>query len=125
MNPKRICQDEEPAASHPKRPRTFETASNGSICANHDAYPPLVPGDYTITWICALPLELARSRAMLDKEYPLPPNQAGDDNIYVLGRIDQHNVVMTCLPGQYGTNNAAIVATNLKRSFPSIRATLM
>ncbi len=62
---------------------------------------------------------------MLDEEHPLPPNQAGDDNIYVLGRIDQHNVVMTCLPGQYGTNNAAIVATNLKRSFPSIRATLM
>jgi hypothetical protein len=53
---------------------------------------------------------------MLDEEHPLPPNQAGDDNIYVLGRIDQHNVVMTCLPGHYGTNNAAIVATNLKRS---------
>ena len=62
---------------------------------------------------------------MLDEEHPLPPNQAGDDNTYVLGRIDQHNVVMTCLPGQYGTNNAAIVATNLKRSFPSSRATLM
>ena len=53
------------------------------------------------------------------------PTKAGDDNTYVLGRIDQHNVVMTCLPGQYGMNNAAIVATNLKRSFPSIRATLM
>ncbi|KAK0712465.1 hypothetical protein B0T26DRAFT_779636 [Lasiosphaeria miniovina] len=50
---------------------------------------------------------------------------AGDDNTYVLGRIDQHNVVMACLPGQYGTNNAAIVATNLKRSFPNVRATLM
>ncbi|KAG7284846.1 hypothetical protein NEMBOFW57_009461 [Staphylotrichum longicolle] len=62
---------------------------------------------------------------MLDKEHLRLPNQAGDDNIYVLGRIDQHNVVMACLPGQYGTNNAAIVATNLKRSFQNIRATLM
>ncbi|KAL2140032.1 hypothetical protein VTI28DRAFT_4340 [Corynascus sepedonium] len=62
---------------------------------------------------------------MLDEEHLLPPNQAGDDNTYVLGRIDRHNVVMACLPGEYGTNNAAIVATNLKRSFPNIRATLM
>ncbi len=62
---------------------------------------------------------------MLDEEHPLPPNQPGDDNIYVLGSIGQHNVVITCLLGQYGTNNAAIVATNLKRSFPSIRATLI
>jgi ankyrin repeat protein/nucleoside phosphorylase len=125
MNPKRTYGDEEPSVSLPKRLRTFNTASNGGIYLNRDAYSPLVHGDYTIAWICALPLELAASRAMLDEEHPLPPNQAGDDNIYVLGRIDQHNVVMTCLPGQYGTNNAAIVATNLKRSFPSIRATLM
>ncbi|KAK4148589.1 hypothetical protein C8A00DRAFT_38833, partial [Chaetomidium leptoderma] len=128
MNPKRTYQDEneeDPAASLPKRPRTFDSASNGGIYPNHDAYSPLVHRDYTIAWICALHLELAASRAMLDEEHPLPPNQAGDDNTYVLGRIDQHNVVMTCLPGQYGTNNAAIVATNLKRSFPSIRATLM
>ena len=88
-------------------------------------YSHFVHGDYTIAWICALPLELAASRAMLDEEHRPPPNQAGDDNVYVLGRIDQHNVVMACLPGQYGTNNAAIVATNLQRSFPKIRATLM
>jgi len=62
---------------------------------------------------------------MLDEEYLPLPNEPGDDNAYVLGRIGPHNVVMTCLPGQYGTNNAAIVATNLKRSFPNIRATLM
>ncbi|KAK3360763.1 hypothetical protein B0T25DRAFT_578613, partial [Lasiosphaeria hispida] len=125
MNPKRTYQDDEPSASRPKRPRIFDTASSGGIYPNRDAYSPLVHGDYTIAWICALPLELAASRAMLDEEHPLPPNQAGDDNTYVLGRIDQHNVVMACLPGQYGMNNAAIVATNLKRSFPSIRATLM
>ncbi|KAH7325656.1 hypothetical protein B0I35DRAFT_493569 [Stachybotrys elegans] len=81
--------------------------------------------DYTIAWICALPLELAASRAMLDEEHRQLPIQTGDDNTYVLGHIDQHNIVMACLPGQYGTNNAAIVATNLKRSFPRILATLM
>lgn len=124
MNQKRAYQDEEPPASLAKRPRTFDAELNDNIY-NHDLYPPLMPEQYTIAWICALPLELTASRAMLDEEHPLPPNQAGDDNTYVLGRIDQHNIVMTCLPGEYGTNNAAIVATNLNRSFPSIRATLM
>ena len=98
MTQKRTYQGEkEPPASLVKRPRTFGTASNGDIYE-----------EYTIAWICALPLELAVSRAMLDEEHPLPPNQPGDDNTYVLGRIDQHNVVMTCLPGQCGTNNAAM-----------------
>lgn len=124
MNSKRPHQDEESDASHPKRPRTFDIAPNGGMHTSRDAYHPLAHGDYTIAWICALPLELAASRAMLD-ELHRPLSIVGDDNTYVLGRIDQHNVVMACLPGQYGTNNAAIVATNLKRSFPSIRATLM
>ncbi|KAK3943420.1 hypothetical protein QBC46DRAFT_254271 [Diplogelasinospora grovesii] len=122
---KRPHQDDEPDASHSKRQRTFDIASNGGVQTSHDASPPLAHGDYTIAWICALPLELAASRAMLDEEHRLLPSQPGDDNAYVLGRIDEHNVVMACLPGQYGTNNAAIVATDLKRSFPSIRATLM
>ncbi|KAL8418119.1 hypothetical protein RB594_001658 [Gaeumannomyces avenae] len=122
---KRTYQDEETFTRLLKRPRTIGPVSNVSIHPNHDAYWPPAHEDYTIAWICALPLELAASRAMLDEEHPLPPNHAGDDNTYVLGRLDQHCVVMTCLPGQYGTNNAAIVATNLKRSFPKIRATLM
>ncbi|KAH7145557.1 hypothetical protein B0J13DRAFT_474300, partial [Dactylonectria estremocensis] len=124
MNSKRPHQDEESDTSHPKRSRTFDIAPNGGMHTSRDAYHPLAHGDYTIAWICALPLELAASRAMLD-ELHRPLSTLGDDNTYVLGRIDQHNVVMACLPGQYGTNNAAIVATNLKRSFPSIRATLM
>ena len=119
MNSKRPQQDDSDA-SHPKRPKTFDIVSHGS----HSGVP-LAYRDYTIAWICALPLELAASRAMLDEQHPSQPGIAGDDNTYVLGRIHRHNVVMACLPGQYGTNNAAIVATNVKRSFPSIRATLM
>ncbi|KAK4033714.1 nucleoside phosphorylase domain-containing protein, partial [Parachaetomium inaequale] len=111
-----------------KRPRTrtFDIASYVGVHASRNEHysPQLAHGDYTIAWICALPLELAASRAMLDELHLLLPNLDHDDNVYVLGRIYQHNVVMACL-GQYGANNAAIVATNLKRSFPNIRATLM
>lgn len=72
VNPKRTYQDAEPFASLLKRPRTFDSASNGDIYPNHDEYSSLVHGDYTISWICALHLELAASRAMLDQEHPLP-----------------------------------------------------
>ena len=48
---------------------------------------------------------------MLDDEHRSLPTEAGDENTYVLGHIDQHNIVMAILPGQYGMNNAAIVAT--------------
>lgn len=119
MNSKRPLQDEGSVTSpsFPKRQKTLEGRDSIRHEARHE--------EYTIAWICALPLELAASRAMLDDEHRSLPIDAGDDNTYVLGRIDQHNIVMACLPGQYGMNNAAIVATNLKRSFPSILATLM
>lgn len=122
---KRPHQDGEPDTTYPKRTKPSNVVSNGGGDGKIDHSPPLAHGDYTIAWICALPLELTASRAMLDKEHQTVPSQPGDDNAYVLGCIDQHNIVMSCLPGQYGTINAAIVATNLKRSFPNIRATLM
>ncbi|KAK4459808.1 putative ankyrin repeat domain-containing protein [Cladorrhinum samala] len=124
-------EDSDPDATwnHPKRPRTrtFDNVYHLGVpgsCDEHYSHQ-LTHQDYTIAWICALHLELAVSRAMLDEVHRGLPNLDRDDNVYVLGRIHQHNVVMVCLPGQYGTNNAAIVATNLKRSFPNLRATLM
>jgi hypothetical protein len=32
----------------------------------------LTPDDYTIAWVCALPLEAAAARVMLDKIHTLP-----------------------------------------------------
>lgn len=89
--------------------------------------PPLANPEYTIGWISALPLELAASRAMLDDDHGQPREQdKHDNNNYHLGRIEQHNVVMACLPaGVYGTTSAATVATQMLFSFPSIRFGLM
>ncbi|KAF3175508.1 hypothetical protein TWF751_003914 [Orbilia oligospora] len=84
--------------------------------------------DYTVGWICALPIEKAAAIAVLDEkhdELPAAPSE-GDSNIYTVGRIGKHNVVIVCLPaGNYGTNSAATVATNFRRSFPSLRFGLM
>lgn len=86
----------------------------------------LTRDSYTVGWICALDVELAASMAMLDYEHPRLPQGQGDSNAYILGRIDQHNVVLTCLPsGTTGTNAAANVATNMLRSFPNIHFCLM
>ncbi|KAI9678502.1 MAG: hypothetical protein M1822_007445 [Bathelium mastoideum] len=80
--------------------------------------------DYTVGWVCALQIELAAARAMLDEEHDTP--QIPDGNVYTFGRIYRHNVVIGCLPpGQYGTNSAAVVATRMAATFPSLRARFM
>jgi nucleoside phosphorylase len=82
--------------------------------------------DYTVGWVCALSDELTAAQEMLDEEHQdLPPN-GNDSNIYTLGCIGRHNVVLACLPaGQTGTNSAAAVAMQMKTTFPAIRFGLM
>ncbi|KAK1236874.1 hypothetical protein MKX08_007822 [Trichoderma sp. CBMAI-0020] len=82
--------------------------------------------DYTVGWVCALPIEMAAATAMLDSIHVPLPGKEGDSNTYTFGRLAEHNVVIACLPvGQYGTNNAATVASNMNRSFSSITIRLM
>jgi nucleoside phosphorylase len=82
--------------------------------------------DYTVGWISALPIELAAAAEMLDEEHEDLPQDPADSNIYTFGRIGEHNVVIACLPaGQMGTNSAAMVASQMKSTFPSIRFGLM
>lgn len=77
--------------------------------------------EYTVGWICALPLELAAAEAMLDEFHELLPEKDGDSNTYTLGSIASHNIVMACLPsGGIGNNNAATAAAHMGRTFPSI-----
>ncbi|KAF3918374.1 hypothetical protein ABW21_db0209450 [Orbilia brochopaga] len=82
--------------------------------------------DYKYGWICAIPLELAAAVAVLDKRHPEQPRPDSDPNTYQFGEIGHTNVIITALPaGVYGTVSAAIVATNLRRSFPSVTNCLM
>lgn len=82
---------------------------------------------YTIGWISAISTELLAAKLFLDTIPRRPETQdAHDDNIYSLGKIGGHNVVMACLPkSDYGTTAATVVATNMLRSFPNIRFGLM
>lgn len=82
---------------------------------------------YTVGWICAISTEKVAALAFLDEEHEQPEFVAQhDNNVYTLGRIGRHNVVIAVLPnGEYGTAAAASVARDLLHSFPSIRIGLM
>lgn len=63
---------------------------------------------------------------MLDERHEDLAGPPGDRNIYALGSIGHHNIVVTCLPlGKIGTVSAATVATQMSNSFPSIKFGLM
>lgn len=80
--------------------------------------------EYTVGWICAIDTELVAAMAMLDERHNSLTNHLRDSNIYVLGQIGEHNIVITCLP-ERGTVKAAEVATMMLSSFPLIRFGLM
>ncbi|EDU43191.1 ankyrin repeat domain containing protein [Pyrenophora tritici-repentis Pt-1C-BFP] len=66
--------------------------------------------------------------AMLDEEHEDAPRQVGDndENIYSVGSVAGHNVVIGCLPaGQIGTNSATAVVTQMRAAFKAIRFGLM
>ena len=82
--------------------------------------------DYKVGWICATSTELAMATEMLDEGYDLPSRTPGDSNIYTLGRIGVHHVVIACLPaGRHGNGAAAIVASQMWSSFKSLKFALL
>lgn len=67
--------------------------------------------DYTVGWICALLLEIAAVKLMLDVIHLSLPRPPTDQNTYILGNIADHNVVIACLlSGVYSIVSATIVA---------------
>jgi nucleoside phosphorylase len=84
--------------------------------------------EFQIGWICALPIEAAAAKEMLDEDFGILEEQdVADTNSYRLGRIGKHYVVIACLPaGQYGACAATTVASNMVRTFSkSLRIGLM
>ena len=84
----------------------------------------LTHDDYTLAWICALPIEKTAARNMLDELHLPPPQPDHDKNIYTFGRICGHNVVIVC-QGDMGTNVASIVAARMNATFRKLRFGLL
>jgi nucleoside phosphorylase len=63
---------------------------------------------------------------MLDEEHETHTSKSGDTNIYVLGQMCKHNIVIACMPnGQIGIAPATDVAVQMRASYPRIRFGLM
>ncbi|KAL9573937.1 hypothetical protein ACKAV7_001929 [Fusarium commune] len=102
-------------------------SSNGRNVEDHglniQAYP---HSTYTVGIICALPLELRAVRALFDTEHNEHTRMKGDSNAYALGTMGEHMIVAACLPsGEYGTNAAAEVASNMGRTYPELEFCLL
>jgi nucleoside phosphorylase len=80
--------------------------------------------DYTVGWICPLEVEQVAALEMLDKEHECLPQQFADHNVYSLGSISGHNVVIAGLH-QPGNNPAATVVTQMRMTFPNLRFGLL
>lgn len=68
-------------------------------------------------------VELAPVEAMLDEFHPHLPVRR-DQNAYILGSMEGHNIVVVVMP-DVGNNAAATVASQLLNDFPSIRFGLL
>lgn len=82
---------------------------------------------YNIAIVCALKEEMAAVRFMFDEFHERPKHyMPGDINSYVLGSMSGHNIVLCGMPsGVPGLTSAMRVATNMLRTFTSIRFGLM
>ncbi|CRG89885.1 hypothetical protein PISL3812_06924 [Talaromyces islandicus] len=82
--------------------------------------------DYTVAWICALPLEAAAARSMLDRTHSSLPIPSTDSNAYQLGELNGHYIVIASLPnGIYGKVSAATVVSRMRSTFPQLQCGLM
>jgi nucleoside phosphorylase len=79
---------------------------------------------YRVGWICPLEVEQIAAMAMLDEEHELLPQKPTDHNIYKLGSVNNHSVVVTGLP-KTGNCSAATVVTQMRMTFPNLRYALL
>lgn len=86
----------------------------------------MLPAEFTVGWICALPLELTAAQGMLDERYEDSDlvQSPHDTNKYILGQIAGHKVVLTCLISA-GTNHARSAAIHMEYTFVGLRFILM
>ncbi|KAK4077789.1 uncharacterized protein Triagg1_3483 [Trichoderma aggressivum f. europaeum] len=79
--------------------------------------------EYTIGWICTRPTEWIAASGMLNDIHPNIEKPSYDSNIYAMGSIYDHNIVVACPPDEEigNTSAAAIVAVLMKSTFPQIR----
>lgn len=80
--------------------------------------------DYKVAWICPLEVEQIAAMEMLDEEHAALPKSPADHNVYSLGSINSHNIVIAGLH-QPGNCPAATVVAQMRITFPNLRFGLL
>lgn len=80
--------------------------------------------DYTVAWICPMEVELTAAMIMLDEKHSSLSMAQADQNVYQLGSIAGHNVVIAGMPIT-GNTAAAVVVAQLQIAFPNVRYGLL
>ena len=75
--------------------------------------------DYSVGWICPLEVEQIAATLMLEERHEALTQPHTDHNVYTLGSIHGHNIVIAGLPAP-GNCPAAIVATQMRATFPQL-----
>ncbi|EUC40537.1 hypothetical protein COCMIDRAFT_108565 [Bipolaris oryzae ATCC 44560] len=89
-----------------------------------DATIRLAHDDYTVAWIVPLGVDSIAARLMLDTKHEKLPQSSIDHNVYELGSINGHNIVIASLPTT-GNTSAATVVAQLRNTFKQIRFGLL
>ncbi|KAL9066017.1 MAG: hypothetical protein Q9157_007282 [Trypethelium eluteriae] len=84
----------------------------------------LTSDDYTIAWIAPLEVELIAAIQMLDVRHDKLPQSPVDHNVYQLGSINNHNIVIAGLPTT-GNTSVATVITQLRNTYKQVRYGLL
>lgn len=84
----------------------------------------LTPDSYRVGWICSSELEQIAAMEMLDEEHMPIEQPFTDHNVYMLGSINGHNVVITGLC-QIDNCSTATVVTQMKMTFQNLRYGLL
>ncbi|RPA82372.1 hypothetical protein BJ508DRAFT_361306 [Ascobolus immersus RN42] len=99
--------------------RDKPVAMESTIVSQYDNH------EYSVGWICPLSVEMEAARYILDKEHGRPKSQHGQDqNVYRLGEICGHKVVLVTLP-EMGPTATTRVASNIRLTFERLRFGLL
>ncbi|EER44925.1 pfs domain-containing protein [Histoplasma capsulatum H143] len=118
----------EPSARGTQRGNIISSASSQSDKALTPR--PLIPRrklrheDYTIGWICALEVEQTAALEMLDQEHANLSQDPIDSNVYNLGSIEGHNVVIAGIHAT-GSTASAMTITQMQRTYRNIKFGLL
>jgi nucleoside phosphorylase len=90
---------------------------------NPNSSPPS-PDGFLFAIVCAMILEFNAVTELLDHHWPFNELDPEDPNIYTVGRMGGHNVVIV-MPNEVGNIEAATVTQRLKQKFKNVQLVLL